>query len=269
MCSPYTINSRFIKIRMTSWMHIGIDMSLSSPGVAICIFKNKTRVKAKYQHLNSRFFLKKKRKRTSDNETVPPPPPVVVVEDESSKWAFMAFAQRKSDMSVCTDNRITIYPKYKNDIRFDIERYVYVNDSILEYINTQRKTNEVHIENIKIFIEGYAFKTIGTGSSYKLHELGGILRYSLFKFGILPSSISTLYSTQWKACNVGVSASKFDTLCHVKSIEDIASIFSNTSCSEKKVPNPLQDVADAIGITLASLCLSEPEEKSTELSHKK
>jgi hypothetical protein len=233
------------------FMHVGLDMSLVSPGIAICTFSNYSAVQQQYKYLNMRHFLKKRKRNetyvnnTDINNSSPP---------STVKWSFMAFSQRRSDI-FCTaqDDRISIKPKQKCDDH-DIARYVYITDTIISYINTQRSIHNISIENINIFIEGYAFKATGSGSSFKLHELGGVLRYALYKNGILPPSIRTIYSTQWKAYNVGVKASKFDTMCHIKPILDVQTVFGTfTTCSEKKVFNPHQDISDAIGITLASL----------------
>jgi hypothetical protein len=233
-------------------MHIGVDLSLSSPGVAVCSFETYESVKDTYRSFNSRFYTKK-RKRSEYIE------PVTEIDKNCIAWSFMSFSQRQTDLIASSvDDRIVVYPKQKTypQKNLDIDRYIYVTDAIINFINTERTKQNIDVKNCFVFIEGYAFKTSGAGSSFKLHEIGGILRYALSKNGILSESIRTLYPTQWKSCNVGVKASKFDTLCHMKPILNIEKAFqTSTKCTEKKVPNPHQDIADAIGITLASFYL--------------
>lgn len=233
-----------------SSMHVGIDMSLSSPGVAICTFSENIPVQKQFHKLNERFFTHKKRRREDLDVKGQVDQPL-----DDVKWSFLAFVQRKTDI-LCKDARITLCSKIIRN-HSDVDRYTYITESILTFITNVQLKQNVDIAKTRIFIEGYAFKTTGTGSSFKLHELGGVLRYVLCKAGFPSSSIQTLYPTEWKSCNVGVKASKFDTLCHVRPVIDLQEVFVSTCSKDKTVPNPQQDIADAIGITLASFCISK------------
>ena len=89
-----------------------------------------------------------------------------------------------------------------------------------------------------------------SGSAYKIHELVGIVKYSLSKAGY---TCQTVAPTAWKK-RIGTGRmSKQQTLELVeKTIPqlNLMNLFGLVH-SAKDPPNPVQDMADAIGIVLS------------------
>lgn len=196
---------------MCTTVLIGLDLSLRSPACAVCL------------------------KQSSGED----------------QWRFAAFAQRKSDLLAAgRDPRVTIYPSIPDKCTRNVKRYVHIAKHLQDFL--QALTADAAPEtDVRVYVEGYAFSMRNCGSSYKLHELGGVVQYMLHTIGI--TNVQTVYPTQWRSkLGLGTTSSKHAILTHVRPMIDLPHVFGQTS-SDKNTPNPLQDIADAICIVLSSM----------------
>jgi len=152
-----------------------------------------------------------------------------------NKWIFGGFSPYKSTRY---REGCTIYPKIPSNSSSNITRYMYICDRIIQFI--EKNIDQIEIPLINVIIEGYAFCPRRQGSSYKLHELGGVLQYCLTKVGI--RHIYTIQPSSWKRVlqiHRSHKKSSFDYCrTHVPS-------FSTLTNKDKQCCHPYEDIADA------------------------
>lgn len=168
----------------------------------------------------------------------------------NEQWRTCAFVQRLSDRQIDHPSITLLDPIPTNTKQSDIVRYVYITTKICDFIRTVIiEEHHFSLVDVDVFIEGYVFNQRNCGSSFKLHELGGICKYALYTLGIL--QIWDIHPSTWKKYTVGTRASKSDTISFVKNCIDLVSVFGITELGQNP-PCPVHDIADAIGIVEAS-----------------
>ena len=165
-------------------------------------------------------------------------PAVAIYDCTLQSWSFLAFEQRSADRWATSDSRVHMAPRIPTTkMASDVERYTHIIRHLVAFLPQDSSTA------CPIILEGYAFNTRRAGSSFKLHELGGILKYQLHARGFV---VHIVPPTQWKKRTVGCKASKVDTVEFVRGIIDLQSVFQCTGA-----PNPIQDIADAIAMVVS------------------
>ena len=174
------------------------------------------------------------------------------------KWSLFCFAQRNTDVgknwvSKNGNVALTVLPKIPSTDNSDVVRYDFVIRYIMSIIGQiSNNTPGKYKQEISILIENYAFVPSKiAGSTFKLHELVGILRYELHRNKF--NQVLFVPPTRWKKQISGNGRmTKQETVEYVHSngpSVDLWSIFGIKK-NIKSVPSPIQDVADAIGIVL-------------------
>ena len=167
-------------------------------------------------------------------------------------WTIWCFATRKREVGlkwISPDRQVSVQtlapiPSSKSS---DILRYQHIVREI-----------ETHCfpcwaADSQIYLEDYIFpKAAVSGSAYKIHELGGILKYTLHLSGFAYQSVAP--SVWKKKISGNHHLSKLQTLQHVqRQIPqlDLLTLFGLNSSGEP--PSPVQDMADAMGVVLAAM----------------
>ena len=171
-------------------------------------------------------------------------------------WTMACFAQRKRECALhysSDTSRIIVLPAIPDSLSHDCARY----DHIVKGLQTSMLDSCTLQDISSIAIEGYAFTQPSTaGSSFKLHELGGAVKHWLFRMGLM-EKIKILQPSQWKRMAMGNGrASKMDTVAFVRNHGpsiDLMDIFGLKIGTHNEIPTPVQDLADAVGIVLATL----------------
>ena len=194
-------------------IHIGLDLSLISPG--ICVF-----------------------------------------DTQSGLWSLYGFAQRvrENRFKVHLDSgaSIVLLPSIPNVTgTTNEERYEHIRHHIVDQIMSAFSTTV----DVVVGIECYAFGAKNSGSSYKLQELGGVIKHSIWRTypqwrqEIIPPS-------QWKKKTLGKgNAVKADVVAYVHSHGPCIPLFDILGLIPAKngdIPCPVQDLADAVCICLAT-----------------
>jgi hypothetical protein len=126
----------------------------------------------------------------------------------------------------------------------DVLRYEHIVQHVKTFVEETVPTSE--IASVRVVVEGYAFSQ-HNGSSYKLHELGGMLKYVIHQMGM--KKVYTVPPSKWKKdLGISVRGNKWAAFDHAKTVVPI-DLFRATNLPEtrtKEVPNPVQDMADAI-----------------------
>jgi Holliday junction resolvasome RuvABC endonuclease subunit len=194
-------------------IHIGLDLSLISPG--ICVFDTRTGI-----------------------------------------WSLYGFAQRVREhrftVHLDSGTSVVLLPAIPNvPGTTNKERYEHIRHHIVDHIMATFST-EV---DVVVGIESYAFGAKNSGSSYKLQELGGVIKHSIWRTypqwrqEIIPPS-------QWKKNTLGKGrAIKADVVAYVKVHGPCIPLFDVLGLVPAKngdIPCPVQDLADAVCICLAT-----------------
>jgi hypothetical protein len=102
------------------------------------------------------------------------------------------------------------------------------------------------ISSVRAVVEGYAF-TSNNGSSYKLHEMGGCIKMLLRDLEI--TKVYIVPPSKWKKdLGLSVRGNKWAAFDLAKTLVPM-DLFRATNLPEKRtkeVPNPVQDLADAV-----------------------
>lgn len=162
-----------------------------------------------------------------------------------------AFAKRKSDKNmhvekVVTDNplveKVTIVCWDTVAHESNQERYAQITDAILSAITFDSK-------QVRVNIEDYAFAA-GGAHSYKLQELGGVVKQALYSRDI---AFRTVSPGTWKKQFTGNGhATKVAThhACLKHGLPNLLDVFNVSVCKDKiSLPSPVDDMYDAIGLT--------------------
>ena len=165
-------------------------------------------------------------------------------------WYIWCFATRRREVGLCwtsSDQQVTVktLPAIPPRSTPDIVRYTHIVEQIQTHCYPHWPVGSC------IHIEDYIYpKAALSGSAYKIHELGGILKYSLTRAGFIFQPVAP---SVWKKRMGNSKMSKQETLEHVeKNIPqlNLMSLFGFAP-DKKEPPNPVQDMADAVGIVLA------------------
>jgi hypothetical protein len=198
---------------------IGLDLSVTSPAIAVCLME---------QSLNT------------------------------YSWEFYCFAQRDSDfLAQRREPRLTVWQLSTGPQSSDGSRYHEVVQHI-ESIIVDISDRTGGVNNILVCIEGYAYgRASSNGNAYKLFELGGALRMKLHTMGV--KNVRIISPTAWKRRVLKTGTADKASACRWARdhhIIDLGTAFrvrhrigtASTEGSRNSVPNPIQDVADAVCI---------------------
>lgn len=191
-------------------------------------------------------------------------PAIAVLKADQTVHA-LCFKQRKSSKApkCCDRIHITEYPAIpcsKNET--DLVRYKHITSNAISWLCQLIPAEERRFTLCKI--EGYVY--CKSAHNYKLHELTGVLKYSLFNLGFILQE--TVPVTNWKKkLTSNAFADKYEVLLEINRILQIKleHLFDVTLGKEKlitrkrkymkdkpkttrNVPCPVQDVSDALGI---------------------
>lgn len=166
------------------------------------------------------------------------------------KWSLYGFAQRRREHNLkrqCGPVTLCLFapiPRNEcNEYRYEHIRHYLVDIAIQQHIGTVRR--------VEVIFEGYAFGAKHSAHAYKLQELGGVIKHSLWT--LYPNwQYRCCAPTEWKKAVVGhARASKQDVLTYVnKRYADLSKMLDLTVSRNQEVPCPLQDLADALCITM-------------------
>lgn len=183
-------------------------------------------------------------------------PGVAVYNTTDQSWALYGFAQRVREKQFtysCHLTRVQLFPAIPRDIANEC-RYEHIRRYIVDSILDKLPPDPL----VVVGIECYAFGAKNSGSSYKLQELGGVLKHAIWRQFphwqqvIIPPS-------QWKKKAIGDGrATKADAVDAVESRGPMVSLLSILGLCVTKtgtIPCPVQDLADAACIVLS---LSQP-----------
>lgn len=180
-------------------------------------------------------------------------PGISVYDTEQDNWSLYGFPQRKSEMGMYISSQnveLSLFPnmipppqKCSNEERYEYIRKCIIQDIMMKYKDVPT--------SVVVLIESYAFGAKNAGSSYKLQELGGIIKHSIYThFPTWTRIIVTPGS--WKKKTVGIgNATKGQVLEYVKSngpCIDLLDVFSVAIKPGGCVPCPIQDISDSICI---------------------
>ena len=183
-------------------------------------------------------------------------PAVCVVEvTGTTKFHLACFAQRTKDFCAqipkteANNTSLTVYPSVPDSKSPDLVRYQH----IIKYIMMFLSTFQPQKETTTIAVEGYAFVPAHlAGSSYKLHEITGALKYEILqRWDILTQTIAV---GKWKKISCGKgNAKKQDVVAMVKHLLkiDMLDVFQLHPKKNGDIPVPVQDVCDALGIAVS------------------
>ncbi len=176
-------------------------------------------------------------------------PGITIFNSVTHKWLLYGFSQtqkiRNPWISPNGDVRIYILPKIPGTSSSDIVRYDYISKSIVSILPK-------HKDKTIIYLEDYAYVNSRiAGSSFKLHELGGILKYTLFNNHY--SNVMIISHCKWKkvVCKSGkISKQQMVEFVQYNGPQiDLWDIFGLVY-DLKSVPTPIQDIADSVGIAM-------------------
>lgn len=128
----------------------------------------------------------------------------------------------------------------------DVVRYTHITDQLFEnfLIPAFSKVADVSTD-VEVLLEGYAFVPERAGSTYKLHELTGVIKYRLHALGVF--SVHTVASSTWRKRVLGCArADKAAALHHFEQQHPDVDLFTITGKKRGvTVPCPVQDIVEA------------------------
>jgi Holliday junction resolvasome RuvABC endonuclease subunit len=169
-------------------------------------------------------------------------------------WRLYGFAQRKREIGFSTD-LVTLFPPVPPSSVCNEERYEHIRHHIMKTILEPLST-DLDSRLVRVLIESYAFAATGSGHSYKLQELGGVIKHAIWK--LCPDwTVEVVPPTSWKKAALGMGrATKHDVVQHVVSHGPCVSLLDVLSLDVTKtggIPCPVQDLADATCLVLSDL----------------
>lgn len=186
----------------------------------------------------------------------------VIVNDTDIRLAAFPQRVRERGLSLKVDDKTTVTMMDHVDKNgTDMERYVAITDGMIEYIT--KVSEETKQENVSVFVEGYSFpQRSQAGSSYKLRELGGILKYRILRD--YPTwTMTTAPIGAWKKAYTGKGNAKKGRI-YKRLTELVGDIYTPMGFTKPlptcttdnewdvlKVPSPVEDMSDALGIAYA------------------
>ena len=175
--------------------------------------------------------------------------PAIAVYCSSLKtWHLYCFAQRICEKGAVlrpsTEVIMTVLPPIPgSQTASDCTRYEHIRYHIHQVI-------ALLAPRVTVYVEGYAYSR-QNNATYKLQELGGIIKYDLFK--LLGRDCETIPPSKWKkGCSGHGKLSKLEMVDLVQGrgpTIDLFKLFRRERT--QNIPCPLQDIADAVGIVLS------------------
>jgi Holliday junction resolvasome RuvABC endonuclease subunit len=170
--------------------------------------------------------------------------PGLVVQSENEYTAYF-YACRKRDNSLASksfafDGGVFHLKKLQDQEQTDnlFGRYDVIVRDILRIVETHDVKHVV--------IEGYAFSAQSSSTS-KLFELGGIVRYSLWRKNITFEDIApTRVKKMFTGCGKADKLEMWKTFHKIYKFPDLRTIFKVHNC--KDVAHPVQDIVDAVAL---------------------
>jgi Holliday junction resolvasome RuvABC endonuclease subunit len=194
-------------------------------------------------------------------------PGIAIFDDTKTgegRYKMYGFAQRVRERDFEYHGQTTsivLFPAIPNlKTTKNEERYEYIRKYIVDILLSPF----TNAQDVVVGIEGYAFAAKNSGFSYKLHELGGVLKHSIWKkYPLWTHRI--IPPTQWKKSIVGNGhATKTDIIDYVSKNGpslDILDVLGLSSVTKACVPCPAQDLADALYLALS---LAKPQVDSAK-----
>jgi Holliday junction resolvasome RuvABC endonuclease subunit len=190
-------------------------------------------------------------------------PGIAILNTTTGFWSLFAFTQRVREHKFNyqgTTASITLLPAIPNfPLTTNEERYEHIRRHIVDIILDPyiKETTA----DVVIGIECYAFGAKNSGSSYKLQELGGVLKHSLWQKAphwrreIIPP-------TQWKKKTMDNGrATKADVVAYVEThgpYIPLLDVLGLVPTKNGDIPCPVQDLADAVCICLSTTLPTTP-----------
>ena len=197
------------------------------------------------------------------------PAACVKLPDGSCKLA--CFAQRQTDFAVDSGQpgiQITVLPRIPSSATSsDMQRYKH----IVTYLTKFMFDNEC-ASSTRVLVEGYAFPVASmAGSTYKLHELTGIMKYEILRnFGIAAETVGV---GTWKKLSVGNGhATKHDVVRRVRALTgvDMMTTFGKSlQDGPHAIPCPIQDLCDAYCIAFSADVVVAPPRTDSRKKRKR
>lgn len=224
---------------------VAIDLSLSSPGVAIFLPGNNNGT-ASAIHT---FYAPQKRSQL--NLIHSSLCDIALQDDSASKVGKRK--DNNNSLTKCikfTINPLSIALNNTKASKFILRRYTCVASAIIECIRGKVPHDSRHYPP-RVFIEGYAFGASNSGYSSRLYELCGIFKYLVYTEGwgeviaVSPPSIKKSFTGNGRS-------DKMDMLnaFTAKGFPNVCKIFGERVQSNRKVKNPIQDIVDAVALLL-------------------
>lgn len=182
-------------------------------------------------------------------------PGVSVLDTDTGLWKLYGFVQRVREQrfssSTCPNETTSIVLLPAIPTTTNEERYEHIRHHIVDIIMSPFS----NAPDVVVGIESYAFGAKNSGSSYKLQELGGVLKHSIWRTypkwrrDIIPP-------TQWKKKTLGNGrATKADVIAFVRShgpCVPLLDLLGLVPAKNGDIPCPAQDLADAVCICLST-----------------
>jgi hypothetical protein len=187
-------------------------------------------------------------------------PGVAIYETVSAAWTLYGFEQRVREHGLtrhCGATTILLLPRIPSAASSNEARYEHIRHYIVDVMLARFHADP----SVVVGIECYAFGAKNAGSSYKLQELGGIVKHSLWK--TYPTWRQEIITPgQWKKQTIGSGrATKADALKHIQTHGPVVCLLPELGLeltSNGDVPCPAQDLADAACIVLSLLTKRYP-----------
>ncbi len=190
-------------------------------------------------------------------------PGIAVYLTDSDKWELYGFAQNKSQKGlfkqVSHNATVTLLDRIPSKKKAcDMVRYKHIVDNIMKHCILK-----YDVTNIKI--EEYVFDHKHSAFSHKLHEVCGILKFVIHNAGI--TNVQSVLCNQWKKALTGHGdADKKDVLDYIKFNYPFIDVMGDFKIGkDRHIPNPWQDLSDAIGIA----CFDESKLQEVKKSKRK
>lgn len=179
-------------------------------------------------------------------------PGVAVLDTCRDSWALYGFAQCQQHRDLVHETghaRIELLPMIPGPEASDQARYAHITDHIVGIVSRHHSDHS----DLVVALEHYAFSA-SSASSYKLQELGGIVKQAIWG-RFRHSRQLTVPPSRWKKRVLGQGrATKHDALVFLKTNGPGVCLLTCTHSQLRKngdVPCPAQDLADAACIAMS------------------
>ena len=179
-------------------------------------------------------------------------PGIAVYDTATTRWSLYGFAQRVREQNLektSGGTTIRLFPAIPRDVcneaRYEHVRAYLVDRVLAPYADEPE---------VVIGIECYAFGARHSGSSYKLQELGGVIKHSIWQR--FPGWVQlSIPPTQWKKLTLGRGqATKLAVVEYVAGAGPclpLVTLLGTALGKQGAVPSPAQDLADAVCVALS------------------